>query len=100
MRICLVRQYEARIGQLRGQRQRTVSVATHVVFDTYKDVREPCLNMRDRPNSKGRRLACLSDGTKLRFEGARSGKWMSVTVVAGPFEAISGWVHSKWLRSL
>jgi len=100
MRICLVRQYEARVGQLRGQRQRAVSVATHVVFDTYKDAREPCLNMRSRPNSKARRLGCLSDGTKLRFEGARSGKWMSVTVVAGPFEAVSGWVHSKWLRSL
>ena len=81
--------------------------ATHEVFGTNKDPKgEHWLSLKDEPKSgkKGVRiLARMIDGTRLRVLSTGHGKrrrWMKVEVSSGEAQGKSGFVYSKYVRSL
>lgn len=80
------------------------AAATHEVFGTWNDPKgETWLTLRESPGSRGRELAQLTDGTRLRVVACGFGTadaWCSVRVSSGRFADRQGYVHSKWIRGL
>lgn len=52
------------------------------------------LNLREKPGVESLRLAVISTGAKVEFDGADEGDWWRVRTESGQI----GWVSSIWLR--
>ncbi len=74
--------------------------ATHVVFNTSSDPKEPWLNMRRGPSSRTIVLGQLPDGTPLKFLAASRGRWVKVEVLSGDAAGKIGFVNTSWLQKL
>jgi serine/threonine protein kinase len=77
-----------------------MSKATHQVFNTWKDTREPWLNLRRSANQKAGIVAQMKDGVQVRLLDTSGTQWYKVQVLTGEFAGKTGWAHSKWLRTL
>jgi hypothetical protein len=73
--------------------------ATHVVFNTAQDPKEPWLNLREGDDPSSPVVARMPDGTKLRLLGAK-GPMFEVVIVEGPSKGNRGFAHSRWLMPL
>tara|TARA_R110000796_G_scaffold60220_10_gene139036 strand:- start:7978 stop:13818 length:5841 start_codon:yes stop_codon:yes gene_type:complete len=74
-----------------------------VVVDTYKDVKEPFLNVRSQPGTgKGTVVGGIPDGTiveKLKRSVSQK-KWWRIKVLSGKLKDKIGWVHGRWLDNV
>lgn len=73
---------------------------TYEVFDTYKDIKDPFLNLRSKPNKNSNILSKLKDGTRIMvFSGVygEKGKWVKISVRE---TNITGFVHRRYIRKI
>ena len=56
------------------------------------------LALRSQPSTRnGKRLAKLGPDTVLAPSGDRSGRWINVLVLTGPFRDQTGWVYDSFV---
>jgi len=79
-------------------------MATHEVYNTSSDPKEPWLALRDHPKAGKGALttAQMPDGTKLKLaaSGEERKGWLRVEVVEGPLAGKTGYANGKWIREL
>lgn len=113
IRLCLKRLHSARTKEAREkqeqariaeeqrkaetERERTSQVY-YMVYDTYRDVNDPYLNLRASPDPKSRIVHKMKDGTKVVVLGTGLGpknKWWKIRIKDTRTE---GYAHSRYLK--
>ena len=74
-----------------------LELATHEVFNTAKDPKEPWLNLRRGPSARTDILAQMSDGTKVRVLESTAKFWLVIVVDGGGLGKV-GYAHRRWMR--
>ena len=82
------------------QRETVITVDYYMVYDTYRDLKDPYLNLRSSPSPSGIILKKLKDGeiVEVRQKGLGPGsKWFKVYYRPSDIE---GYGHSRYLKKV
>lgn len=104
LRMVIRRAEEQKAAEEKRQEARRLASTTHQnlyeVYDTYRDTKDPYLNLRSQPSPGARIIKKMKDGTRVKVLQTGLGpqqKWYRIRIEG---TSTNGYAHSRYLRKL
>jgi len=87
-------------NETNGESNNMLKTIVYEVFDTYKDVKDPFLNVRSTPDRESNILIKLKDESKVNVFPGKYGKYLKWVKIYYRSSNTTGYVHSRYLRKI